>query len=214
MRIPAARRPLGLRLRTVALVAPGGTSALTRRPASPRRFCDSRKCAGRPAFRRDRTGQGRRRDEAATGACVGQGVHPARLQRWDALPVPEQVPGRAGEQGELGRAGVGPGLAASAAHGTRTLGRAVPGPYGPAPRWRSQVPCLGRSRFRGFPEGRVASPARISNRGRSGAGVDVLLPRVPVPHGGQSWGTRLVCSSRAECTRCVCEDRAVSVLRC
>lgn len=136
------------------LVAPGGTSALTRSPAAPRRFCDSRKCAGRPAERPDRTG--RRRDEAATGACVGQGVHPARLQRWDALPVPEQVPGRAGEQGEAGRAEAGAGLAE---HGACTAGRARAGPYGPAARWRLQVPCPGGSLFRGLLESGVASPA-------------------------------------------------------
>lgn len=39
-----------------------------------------------------------------------------------------------------------------------------------------------------------------------------FLPPVSIPVCGQSWGRRLVCSSRAECTRCVCENRAGSVL--
>ncbi|KAI1230029.1 hypothetical protein IHE44_0010415 [Lamprotornis superbus] len=52
-------------------------------------------------------------------------------------------------------------------------------------------------------------PAELENRVQKRTW---FLPRVPVPDCGQSWGRRLVCSSRAECTRCVCENRTGSVL--
>lgn len=83
-----------------------------------------------------------RRDEAAAGAGVGQGVHPARLQRRHALPVPEQVPGRAGEPGE----GRGGGGAASPGPVPR---RAVPRPRGSRRLWgagRGRAPPRGRCR--------------------------------------------------------------------
>lgn len=82
-----------------------GTSALVPPPAGPLRQ-EAPGGAGRGAAGGARCG---RRDEAAAGAGVGQGVHPARLQRRHALPVPEQVPGRAGEPGE-GRGGEGGGV--------------------------------------------------------------------------------------------------------
>lgn len=39
------------------------------------------------------------RHEAAAGAGVREGLHSARLQQWHPLPVPDQVPRGAGEQG-------------------------------------------------------------------------------------------------------------------
>ncbi|KAH0623105.1 hypothetical protein JD844_031067 [Phrynosoma platyrhinos] len=48
------------------------------------------------------TGQFELRDEASAAACCQQGVCPAGLQQRHQVPVPDQIPSRAGESGNIG----------------------------------------------------------------------------------------------------------------